>query len=67
MPTIYETKSVDIDMDIDVSFYCQECGAGICDHATIKKQDIYMYPCKDCMKAKDEEIEELKRQITELT
>jgi hypothetical protein len=54
---------------IDIQVYCENCGAGICDHVSQAKYTegtIKIEPCTTCMNRKDSEIEELKGRIMEL-
>jgi len=62
---------VNIDITVDIEFYCAECGAGICANAeagTTNRGDpkFTITPCKVCLeKARDEGYKEAKEEIGE--
>ena len=66
MPVITTKQTVEIDTDISV--YCDTCGAGLCqtvrvDHA---RDSFHVPVCADCIKEKDDIIIDLEKQIRNL-
>ena len=46
-----------ITADIDISIYCETCGAGICNNATVRANGVTLdiEPCERCLEnARDE-------------
>jgi hypothetical protein len=59
-------------IDFDFEVYCDTCGAGLCSESrevtTLKRgvPSIRVNVCPDCIKSKDEEIDDLKRKVEQL-
>jgi len=60
MPT-FETP-----VEIDFQVYCAKCGAGLCRYTTVSGDDVDVEPCPECMKEKDDDIEELEQKVISL-
>jgi hypothetical protein len=71
MPT-FENVAVETSIDVDFEVYCGTCGAGLCSVSDTRKSNNRGYlqvtvdACPDCMKEKEDEIDDLKAQIKEL-
>ena len=69
-------KDVDIEVtqkiDIDFEVYCNTCGTGLCGESDTRKSrnrgylQVSVNVCPNCMKEKDEEIENLQSEKNDL-
>lgn len=67
MPIITTDQKVTVEIEVEV--YCNTCGCGLCGETTVKGHDfpqLKVNVCPDCIKKRDEEIEELNYDIKEL-
>ena len=68
MPT-FTNVDVETKIDIDFEVYCNTCGAGLCNESDATRGNSRGYlqvrvnACPDCIKEKEDEIDELKRDI----
>ena len=53
-------------LSVDFSVYCENCGHGLCSVTKVNRDDVYVEPCPVCMEEKQNEIDQLERQIEEL-
>ena len=71
MPT-FEGVELTVTADVDFEVYCGTCGAGLCFESSTRKSrnrgfaQVEVSACPDCIKEKDNEIEELKAEIETL-
>lgn len=67
MPTIITEQEIKIEVDFEV--YCNTCGCGLCNETTVKghqSPQLKVNACPDCMKEKQEEIDDLNDDIRKL-
>lgn len=74
MPT-FEGVELTISTDVDFEVFCRTCGEDLSSESDTRKSrnsrnrgfaQVEVYPCPSCMKAKEDEIEKLKDEITYL-
>lgn len=62
----------DLEIEIDFEVFCGTCGAGICGNTTTRysrsrgEPQIVVDVCEDCIKQKDDEINELQEEVSSL-
>lgn len=70
MPSI--KKDFETEIEIDFEVFCGTCGAGICGNTTTRESrrrghaQVVVDVCDDCIKKKDEDINELQEEVSSL-